>query len=32
MNGRFGYPTVPRNLLGAPWLDQGIVDNQKAVP
>ncbi len=32
MNGRFGHPTVPRNLRCAPWLDQGIVDDQPALP
>jgi hypothetical protein len=31
MNGRFGHAIVPRNLRGAPWLDQGVVDNEKAV-
>jgi len=31
MNGCFGDATVPRNLCGRPWLDEGIVDNEPAL-
>jgi hypothetical protein len=32
MNGRFGHATVQRNLPSGPWLDQGVVDNEPALP
>ncbi len=31
MDGRFGYATVPSNLCCGSWLDQGVVDNQRAI-
>ena len=32
MNSCFGNPTVPCNLRSRPWLDEGIVDNEPALP
>ena len=32
MNGCFGHATVPSNLFSGSWLDQGVVDNQPALP
>lgn len=31
-NGCFGHATVPNNLFSGSWLDQGVVDNQLALP
>jgi hypothetical protein len=32
MNGCFGNSAVPCDLQSCPWLDQGIVDNEPALP
>src|SRR5947209_154300 len=32
MNSCFGNSTVPGNLRSCPWLDQGLVDNEPALP